>query len=143
MSLNAIAAKVLSPERILFRGEARSVNLPGALGYMAILPGHAPMVAELTSGIVKLVPTDENIPVDQYFISGGFVDVSKDGITVLADVVEKYTEINLDRAKKSLKRADERLDSQKSGNVDVSRALSSKKRAINRIQLALDSDSQK
>ena len=134
MSQGALNIKVLSPERILFRGTAKSVGLPGALGYMTLLPGHATMVAELDVGLLVL-ETDSQSG-DKLFISGGFVDVSNEGVTVLANVIEKASEINAERAKKALLRADERLNANKAADVDVPRALTAKKRAQQRLELA-------
>ena len=134
MSQGELTVKILSPERILFRGTAKSLGLPGMLGYMTLLPGHAPMVAELDAGIMTLEA--EGSTGDKLFVTGGFVDVGSDGVTVLVDVVEKPAEINVERAKKALSRADERLAGHKGQDVDVPRALRAKKRAAHRIELA-------
>lgn len=134
MSQGELQIKVLSPERIVFRGSVNSIGLPGALGYMTLLPGHATMVAELDAGILALeagVSTDRSL-----FISGGYVEVSADGVTVLANVIEKPSEINIERAKKALARADERLGPSKGADIDVPRALSAKKRAEKRLEIA-------
>lgn len=134
MSQGELQIKVLSPERILFRGAVKSVGLPGSLGYMTLLPGHASMVAQLDVGILAL-ETDAQSG-DKLFISGGFVDVSSEGVTVLANVIEKAAEINVERAKKALTRAEAFLTSNKATDVDVPRALSAKKRAQQRLELA-------
>ncbi|MEI6397432.1 MAG: ATP synthase F1 subunit epsilon [Pseudomonadota bacterium] len=134
MSQGELTVKILSPERILFRGTAKSLGLPGMLGYMTLLPGHAPMVAELDSGVMTLEA--DGMAAEKLFVTGGFVDVSGEGVTVLADVVEKTAEINIERAKKALGRAEERLTGHKVQGIDVPRALSAKKRAAHRIELA-------
>ena len=107
MSDKQLQLKILSPDRILYRGPAKSVGLPGELGYMTLLPGHAAMVASLDIGALAL--EKEGGAVEKLFLAGGFVDVGADGVTVLADVVEKSSEINVERAKKALVRADDRL----------------------------------
>ena len=136
MSQNELQVKVLSPDRIIFRGAARSLGLPGELGYMTLLPGHASMVASLDIGVLAL--EKEVGATEKLFLAGGFVDVGPQGITVLADVVEKPAEISVDRAKKSLARAEDRLGSRKVGAeaVDVPRALAAKKRAQFRLELS-------
>jgi F-type H+-transporting ATPase subunit epsilon len=101
---------------------------------MTLLPGHAAMVAEL--GIGSLLLESGSATPEKLFVSGGFVDVSRDAVTVLADVIEKPSEINVERAKKSLVRAEERLTPSKTSEVDVPRALSAKKRAQQRLELA-------
>lgn len=98
MLQSELQVRVLSPERIIFRGPAKALGLPGELGYMTLLPGHTPMVAEL--GIGTLVLESGSTSAEKLFVSGGFVDVSRDAVTVLANVIEKPTEINVDRAKK-------------------------------------------
>lgn len=127
--------RVLSPERIIFRGTVKALGLPGELGYMTLLPGHAAMVAEL--GVGALALEGGSTTGEKLFLSGGFVDVSRDEVTVLANVIEKPSEINVERAKKALARADERLAQTKaSSEIDVPRALSAKKRAQHRLELA-------
>jgi F-type H+-transporting ATPase subunit epsilon len=132
MSQGDLEIKILSPERILFRGSVKSLGLPGKLGYMTLLPGHAAMVAELEAGILKFSTDNQE---EKYFLTGGFVDVGNDGVTVLADVVEKAAEISVERAKKALDRAQGRLTAAKS-DVDVPRALRAQKRAAHRLELA-------
>ena len=133
MSQGDLEIKILSPERILFRGTVKSLGLPGKLGYMTILPGHASMVAELEPGIMTYAVDSQ---AERFFLAGGFVDVGSEGVTVLADVVERASEINVERAKKALDRAQDRLTGSKASDVDVPRALSAKKRAAHRLELA-------
>jgi len=136
MSEKELQVKILSPDRILFRGAAQSIGLPGELGYMTLLPGHASMVAALEIGVLAL--EKEGGAIERLFLAGGFVDVGQGGVTVLADVVEKSSEIKVERAKKSLERAEERLSSRKKTDeaVDLPRALAAKKRAQIRLELA-------
>jgi F-type H+-transporting ATPase subunit epsilon len=134
MSQGELQVKVLSPERIVFRGSVKALGLPGELGYMTVLPGHAAMVAQL--GIGTLVLEGGTTAAEKLFVSGGFVDVSRDTVMVLADVIEKPSEINVERAKKAMTRAEERLTPSKTTDVDVPRALSAKKRAQHRLELA-------
>jgi F-type H+-transporting ATPase subunit epsilon len=134
MSQGELQVKILSPDRIIYRGPVKSLGLPGELGYMTLLPGHTAMVAEL--GVGTIVLGGATTSPEQLFLSGGFVDVSSDVVTVLANVVERPSEINADRAKKALSRANERLTSLKSTDVDVPRALSAKKRAEKRLEIA-------
>lgn len=136
MSEKQLQLKILSPDRILYRGAAKSVGLPGELGYMTLLPGHAAMVASLDIGTLALEKDAGGV--ESLFIAGGFVDVGTAGVTVLADVVEKSSEINVERARKALARAEERLnDSKRAGHtVDLPRALAAMKRAQCRLEMA-------
>jgi F-type H+-transporting ATPase subunit epsilon len=133
MSQGELKIKILSPERILYRGVVKSLGMPGKLGYMSVLPGHAAMVAQLDAGVLAFEADGQT---DRLFITGGFVDVSNNEATVLAEVVEKSAEINVERAKKALARADERLSSSKDVTINVPRALDAKKRATVRLELA-------
>ncbi len=133
MTQTELNIKILSPERILYQGPVQSLGLPGVNGYMTLLPGHAVMVAQLDSGLVAMSVNGKAEP--SLFISGGFVDVSATGVTVMADVIEKLAEIDVERVKKSQTRADERLLGNKSTAIDVPRALRAKKRAEHRIEL--------
>ena len=125
---------VLSPARLLARVKATQVQLPGYLGYMAILPGHAAMVAEL--GVGELVISGAEAGQGQrYFVSGGYTEVVANKVTLLLDVVEKAGEIDVERAKKAQARAQERLAS-RSGDVDYARAQAALTRAMGRLAFA-------
>ena len=133
MTASELNIRILSPERILFQGPVTTLGLPGVMGYMTLLPGHAEMVAQLDSGLLAMTINGKAEP--SLFISGGFVDVSSTGVTVMADVIEKDSEIDRERVKKALARADERLVGNKSTELDVPRALRAKKRAEHRLEL--------
>lgn len=135
MAQQELNVRILSPERVLYKGPAKSLGLPGALGYMTILPGHAAMVAQLDTGV--LVLEIDGKPSENMFLKGGFVDIGQEQVNVLVDVAEKPQEIDVERAKKALSRAEERLKPAKElAEVDVPRALASKKRAAQRLQIA-------
>lgn len=122
---------VLSPAKVVVKTNAVQVQVPGTMGYMAILPGHAAMVAELGPGELKL---KADAGEQRYFISGGYVDVSKELVTVLVDTIEKADAIDTSRAEISRKRALDRLE-QKVG-VDLVRAQAALTRAQQRLLVA-------
>ena len=128
--------EILSPEKILYRGDATSVGLPGKCGYMTVLPGHAAMIAELDAGLLTYLKPQEGE--QKYFVGGGFVEVRDNQVRVLVDVIEKISEIDVERAKKSLQRAQERLSGKaQSGNmIDYERAGAAFKRAETRLNAA-------
>ncbi|MCX6126165.1 MAG: ATP synthase F1 subunit epsilon [Proteobacteria bacterium] len=132
---NEIQVEILSPEKSLFKGVAGSVMLPGKLGYMAILPGHAKMIAELGVGLLELSDlTGQKTP---FFIAGGFVEVDANVMRVLVDVIEKPGDIDLTRAQKAESRARERLSSHATqDDLDYARAQAALMRAQARIALA-------
>src|ERR1700688_3375754 len=72
----------VSPESVLYSGEADQVDLPGAEGDMGILAGHAPLVTALRPGVVTIIAGATRLPV---VITGGFAEVSPAGLTILTD----------------------------------------------------------
>ena len=75
---------IVIAEASLFSGSARRVFVPGKLGEMGILPGHAPLLARLRHGVVRVI---RNLPddIEMIWVSGGFVEVQPHCVTVLAD----------------------------------------------------------
>ena len=124
---------IVTPERQLLRQQVKEVELPGADGYLGVLPGHAPLITEL--GIGELIY--KNVPGESNFLAiiRGFAEVLPDRVSVLAETAEKPTEIDLERAKAALKRAQERLASN-DPNLDWDRALLAMERALIRIRVA-------
>jgi F-type H+-transporting ATPase subunit epsilon len=74
--------EILSPEKKVYSGEADAVSFPGKTGAFQVLNNHAPMIAALKKGKIKLVSGKET----RYFtINGGFVEVLKNNVSVLAE----------------------------------------------------------
>jgi F-type H+-transporting ATPase subunit epsilon len=98
---NQLRVRLVTPERILFDRAAASVELPSKSGYMEVLYGHAPLVAELGAGDVTLhAPDGDQI----YNVSWGFVEVLGDRVTILASDALKPEEIDVPRAEQQLDR---------------------------------------
>lgn len=130
MSANEFMVKVLSPNRPVANVKGQGVMLPGALGYMEILPDHAAMVSAMEVGELRIRKSDGGSLT--YFVSGGFVEVADNHVTVLADTIEAPTEIDRDRAQKAAARAEQRLV-EKDPQVNLGRALESLRRASGRL----------
>lgn len=97
---------VVTGERELFRGEAEEVIAPGSEGVLGILPHHAALLTTLKTGEMRIkLGSDE----EDLFISGGFLEVYNNTVTVLADVAEHAEDIDLARAEEARRRAQERL----------------------------------
>ena len=75
--------EIISPEKKVYSGEVEAVKLPGAEGYFGILNNHAPIIATLRKGIVKV--TDKTSKIENFEINGGVVEVLNNKITVLAE----------------------------------------------------------
>jgi F-type H+-transporting ATPase subunit epsilon len=125
--------EILTPERVVFNGEALSLSAPGTLGGFQILFNHAPFLSSLTPGVLKVKDLQGNDTT--YAVSGGFVEVKANRVTVLAEAVELPAVIDLTRAKASKGRAEERLKTRDKG-LDEDRARASLARAMNRLRLA-------
>jgi len=128
-----INLEIVTPDRIFFRGEVLSVTVPGIEGYLGILPGHAPLLAELRIGVISYrTTTDEE---QRLFCSWGFVEVLPNRASVLAEIVEKPEEIDVERARRKKEEA-ERLLRSTSPDVNYEEAMVSLEKATARLDLA-------
>ncbi|MCB1303936.1 MAG: ATP synthase F1 subunit epsilon [Leptospiraceae bacterium] len=90
---------IVSPAREVYQGPALAAVVPAKEGSMGILPGHAPVIAILGSGLVKF-RTEEGE--QSYFLSGGFLEIKSDRVSVLADEIMDPSEISAEAAQKDL-----------------------------------------
>lgn len=81
-----LEVEILSPAKLLAKASARQVHVPGAQGRLGILPGHAALVAELGNGSLIL---DTSSGTQAFKVKGGYIDVAKNKVLVLADFAEK------------------------------------------------------
>jgi len=124
--------QILSPRRPLARVKAKSVRVPGALGAMEILPGHAPLVSEMDIGYLRVGKTADSRSL-RFFVVGGYVEVHGNDVTVLANIAETPEEIDKKRAEDARRRAEERL-AKKEAHTDMNRAQAALLRALARLQ---------
>jgi F-type H+-transporting ATPase subunit epsilon len=127
----AIELVIVTPTRQLVRARAREVTLPGANGYLGVLPGHAPLMTEL--GVGEL--TFQAAQAEPVAVVRGFAEVLPDRVTVLAETAELAAEIDLERAEAAKGRAEKRLAAG-DPNIDWDRAGVALQRALIRIQVA-------
>jgi len=128
---NTLHVEVVTAERELYNGEANIVDAPGAEGQLGILPSHAPLLALLGAGPlhIKLNGAEEII-----FVSGGFLEVSNDRVTVLADTAENAEEIDQARAERARREAQESLADAQSA-TERAEQQARLMRAINRLKV--------
>lgn len=124
----------VTPEKVVFEQDVTSIVAPGVEGYLGVLTNHAPLITPLTSGRLEIRDTSGRHT--EYFISGGFLEVSKNIATILADAIELPGEIDLERAKAAEKRARERLEHRTDPQIDEARAETALKRALWRQKMA-------
>ena len=105
-----LRVRLVTPERILFEADASAVELPSKNGYMEVLYGHAPLMAELGAGDVRIHQGGgiESTSPDttRYNVSWGFVEVLPNRVTILASDALKPEEIDVGRAEQQLDRGE-------------------------------------
>lgn len=102
---NIIKFEIVTPERIILKEMIKQINVSTKDGEITVLPGHTPLVATLKPGILHIVK--ENGEPELISLSGGFIEVLKEKIVILADTAERAHEIDLDRAEEGQRRAEE------------------------------------
>jgi F-type H+-transporting ATPase subunit epsilon len=128
--------EIVTPEKKVVDTQAEEVQIPGKNGYLGVLPGHAPLITELAVGEITYRESAGSSGNEQRLaVAWGFAEVLPDKVTILAETAERPSEINVERARKSKERAEQRLTS---GNteVDVDRALDALHRAETRLDVA-------
>ena len=125
----AFQVSVVTPERVLFDGEANIVIARGVEGEVGIQTGHAPMLLALDIGTLFVREPDGTET--RAAVHGGFLDVRNDVCTVLADAAELPDQVDVDRARRAEERARRRLQ-----EVDDAEARAALQRAVVRIDIA-------
>jgi F-type H+-transporting ATPase subunit epsilon len=125
--------EVVTPEKKVVETEADSVTVPTASGEAGILPNHAPLISALKPGVLSY--TTRNVT-EKIAVSGGFVEVNKDKVSVLADAAETTEEINVDAARADRDEAERALAENINHPVEHTEALRERIEAANaRLQL--------
>ena len=130
-----LTVRLVTPDRVLLDATAEAVELPAMSGYIEALYGHAPLLTELGTGFMYYVVGGKRT----YFsIHGGFAEVLPDRVRMLANGCERADEIDVERARRALERAQRELENPALG-VDPAAALA----AIARAQARLDAAAQR
>lgn len=98
---------IVSAERKIFEGEVKQIQATGVEGELGILPGHTPLLTAIKPGIVKFTLQDGNEEV--IYVSGGFLEVQPNIVTVLADVAIRGSELDEDRIREAKRKAEENI----------------------------------
>ena len=126
--------EVITPERVLISQNASSVVLPAGNGSLGILPGHAPLISKVGSGILKVRDTGKKEKL--VFVNDGFIMVSLEGVTILVRSAEAGEKIDVRRATAAKERAGQRL-AHRDQTTDVQRARDALVRAECRLKIAI------
>jgi F-type H+-transporting ATPase subunit epsilon len=124
--------RVVTPSRQVVREDVEEVQAPGREGYLGILPGHAPLISELKPGEFTYRQGRE---VHRLAVSGGFLEVLPEQVTVLVESAETPEDIDIARAQAARERAEKRLRSP-DPDTDIQRAIVALERALIRLQVA-------
>jgi len=127
-----IRCEIVSQDRTVFQGDVDIVILPGAAGEMGILPHHAPVLAILKYGVIKVRRDGKE---ELFTVAGGMAEVQPDIVTVLADAAENVEEIDITRALAAKKRAEDALANTTPEDHDVYMRMEA---ALRRSTLRLD-----
>lgn len=123
--------EVVTPERTVFAEQADMIVVKGVAGELGILANHVPLVTPLK---VAPVTVKRGNQTDLIAVNGGFVEVRKDKVVILAESAELPGDIDVERARAAKERAEKRLASKE--NVDFKRAELALQRALTRIDVA-------
>jgi F-type H+-transporting ATPase subunit epsilon len=123
--------EIVTQDRVLYEGPADSVQAPGSIGEMGILPNHAPLLTTLAYGVLRV----RNAGEEMAFTVAGVMEVRPETVIVLADVGENVEEIDLARAEAARARAEALLQQGTPADTDEYLALEA---ALRRSKLRLD-----
>jgi len=123
---------IVTAQRTVFEGESEMVNAPGGEGQLGILPRHAPLITTL--GVGELRVRQHGVD-ESFFIGGGFLEVNRNVVTVLADDAERAANIDEAHAQEARRRAQALLE-QRGEGVDQAEVAAELERAVGRLRVA-------
>ena len=130
-----IKLEVVTPEKSVVSEEAQIVMSPGSLGEFGVLIGHTPFLTTLKIGSIRY--KDAGGTEKYVFVNSGFAEALPDKVTVLAESAERRKDIDIERAKAAMERAEKRLAEDRSKeDIDFNRANVALARAVERVKLA-------
>jgi F-type H+-transporting ATPase subunit epsilon len=131
---NSYKLEIVTPERIVLSEAAIETIAPGSEGYLGVLAGHAPLMTTLEPGEVQVTFADGRTT-SNIVIGGGFLEVTPDKTTILADSAERIDEIDVSRAELDLEAARKLLESAEIGSKEALVAKRANTLAETRIRL--------
>ena len=126
-----LTLEIVTPDRPLAVETVDEVEIPGAEGYLGVLPGHTPLLVALQVGALRYRKGDKETFLSVAF---GFAEVTPDRVRILADTAERAEEIDIRRAEAAVERAREQLA--RAGDVDFERARLALLKSMARLQVA-------
>ncbi len=130
-----IQLDVISPERRLLSETVDAVTVPGLNGELGILPGHTPLISQLRTGVLSYT---QGTATRRLMVSGGFVEVSDERVSVLADIAERPEEVDAARARQERELAEREMSSFAGSEEEMAQVRDRFERSTARLQLAAD-----
>ena len=128
-----IQLEIVTPDKLLVKERADEVQIPGKAGDIGILPGHAPLITELTIGEIAYKQSGKT---EHFSVAWGFAEVLPDKVTILAQTAERAQDIDVKRAQAARTRAEEAMQNP-GPDFDYDENLHALKRAEVRLKVAL------
>ena len=129
-----ITVDIMTPERLVVQCQAESIVVPAADGELGILPHHAPLLAQLQPGEIRLHRGSDT---ELFAVSGGFVEVENNKVSIFAETAEMAHEIDVERARQAAERAKAEMKVART-DIDLAEAEGALRRALVRLRLAED-----
>lgn len=127
---------IVTPEKIFYEADVKSLILPGSEGYLGVLPDHAPLITILKPGKLQFRDGDDKLHI--MAITNGFLEVSRNKANLLVEAAEFAADIDLERAKESHRKAKESLAAaaeEKLSEIEVEALRMAVERAVNRVKI--------
>jgi len=125
--------EIVTPERLAYEDDVDSVQLPGSEGELGILPHHAPLLATLGAGELRIRKGGQE---ETFAVFGGFVQVRPDKVIVMAETADLSSEIDLEKAREARREAERALESGFHEGADLAVARAALQQALLRIRVA-------
>ena len=130
--MKELKLEIITPTKVAFTGNVKSLTVPGSLGSFQVLFNHAPLMSTFEVGRIKL--ENGHAETNEFATGGGTIEVKDNVILVLADSLESKEEIDITRAQGALQRAKNRLGNRSKEEIDQIRAEAALARAVNRLK---------
>lgn len=133
MAEKQLLLEVVTPDRLVLSTQAEVVVCPGAEGQFGVLPGHIPFLSALEIGEMYYKAGGKT---EYLAVSGGFAEVTGEKVTIVAESAEMGREIDVERARRALERAEKRIAAGKTAEIDWARAEAALRRSLVRAKVA-------
>ena len=125
--------EVVTPERRVLSEAVDAVTVPGLGGELGLLPGHTPLISQLQTGVLSYTTGSKTL---QLHVSGGFIEVKDDHVSVLAEIAERPEEIDAARARQEREQLEKELTGWTGTEEEFEKAKARLEQSVVRMQLA-------